>query len=194
MTTLDRTHVPQTVLYNLKHTPAWNFKVSIQIKLIYIFMYSLNFCPGPKGHLVLSSVSLCTVCLCVGCLVERVWFGIDLAIGICWLLYLHNTLYNYMYVDVSMHVYSENIKDERERESEFRETCVCDVWVWCVCYLMYRLLQSIFNKNRAEKRSFVCSLATMHYSSHLHSCVCVYPVVLLFMCIFCFCMHACMIL
>ena len=94
--------------------------------------------------------------LCVGRLAsERVWFGIDLArhmltfvLAMC----LHNTLYNY--VDLSTHMcvrISENLKDERE--SEFREMCVCDVWVWCVRYLMYRLLQSIFNKNRAEKRS-----------------------------------------
>ena len=88
---------------------------------------------------------------------------------------------------------------ERERESEFRGTCVCDVWVWCVCYLMYRLLQSIFKKNRAEKRSlFACSLASYHYSmaALTFMCVCVYTcvVVLLFMCIFWFCMHACMML
>lgn len=107
----------------------------ILIKLIstfYVFMYSLNFCPGPKGNLILSSVSLCTMRLCVGRLAsERVWFGIDLArhmltfvLAMC----LHNTLYNY--VDLSTHMcvrISENLK-MRERVSS--ERCV---YVMCGC-------------------------------------------------------------
>ena len=120
------------------------------------YPYSLNFCPQQQSCLVFSQFVYCVLaCVWLYLWVDLTWLAKHMLIFVLVLVVYC------VCVCVCVHIIA-CVRKMRE--------CICDVWVWCVYSLTSRLLQSIFNKNRAEKRSL---FAVYHSSIYMCTYMCV---------------------